>query len=326
MARDTAELFKNLDAIIAIRPKELALRPDLGSLNFSAIIPSIEAAQAFAISAKTLNYEFIPKGRYKTFNVIARDLLKTFEPINAFQITDPNAPQKRDEIQSQIENKINEMLEVGSQIAGMGILGSADYSKRERELSQTLEGMLNQISDASKKAQEGLSAIQNAAAKAGVSKEATHFAEQAKEHEDASAKWLKATVALVIIMIVWGGVALWYLTLTKDASTAEIVQAAIGKLIILSGLYYGLVWCARNYRASLHNYVVNKHRQNSLTTFETFVQAAGKDEAIKNAILLQATTSIFSSQASGYTQTDPDPDQPSKIIEITKLATGKTSP
>jgi hypothetical protein len=42
--------------------------------------------------------------------------------------------------------------------------------------------------------------------------------------------------------------------------------------------------------------VVDQHRQNALSTFETFMKAAS-DEQMKNAVLLQATQAILTPQA-----------------------------
>jgi hypothetical protein len=35
----------------------------------------------------------------------------------------------------------------------------------------------------------------------------------------------------------------------ENASTAEIIHQAVAKIIVFTGLYYALVWCARNYNA-----------------------------------------------------------------------------
>ena len=82
-------------------------------------------------------------------------------------------------------------------------------------------------------------------------------------------------------------------------------------------LFYFLVIASRNYRAQAHNYIVNKNKQNALSTFETFVKASDNDE-IKNAVLLQTTKAIFSNSPSGYLKNESDDDSPTQIIEIVK--------
>ena len=80
-------------------------------------------------------------------------------------------------------------------------------------------------------------------------------------------------------------------------SWLQFSQYTVPKLIILSVFFSALIWAAKNYQAHRHNYVINRHRQDSLSTFEGFVSAAGDDTETKNAVLLQATQSIFASQS-----------------------------
>ena len=80
-------------------------------------------------------------------------------------------------------------------------------------------------------------------------------------------------------------------------------------------LVTSLVWTGRVYKAHRHNYVINKHRQNALRTFEAFVKAA-KDEQTKSAVLLQATQCIFSPQPTGYLTHEAEPSGSPQILEI----------
>ena len=78
-----------------------------------------------------------------------------------------------------------------------------------------------------------------------------------------------------------------------------------------------LITCGKNYRAQAHNYIINKNKQNALSTFETFVKATNNEE-IRNAVLLQTTKAIFSNPKSGYLKEDGSDDEPTQIIEIVK--------
>jgi hypothetical protein len=178
------------------------------------------------------------------------------------------------------------------------------------------ETALTNIKAIEEQASTTLLAMQAAAGQVGVSKHGTIFAEEARGHKRAAWRWGSLTAALAAATAGWGAFALWKIPVAHDAALPEILQQAIGKLIIVSALYYGLVWSARNYGANRHNYIVNKHRQNSLTTFETFAKAADGDPATKNAVLLQATTSIFASQITGYTGKELPAEQPNKIVEL----------
>jgi hypothetical protein len=54
------------------------------------------------------------------------------------------------------------------------------------------------------------------------------------------------------------------------------------------------------------------------------VKAAEGDQETKNAVLLQATQSIFSPQSTGYPKGEGEPRQGSHLIEIFRGLTGKT--
>jgi hypothetical protein len=75
-----------------------------------------------------------------------------------------------------------------------------------------------------------------------------------------------------------------------------------------------MIWSAKNFTASVHNFVVNRHRRNALASFQTFVEGASKPE-IKDAVLIQATHAIFMPQDSGYAKGEI-PNPTSQIVEV----------
>ena len=76
-------------------------------------------------------------------------------------------------------------------------------------------------------------------------------------------------------------------------------------------------------KAQLHNYVVNKHRQNALSTFETFVKSTD-DNDTKNAVLIQATRSIFSPQHTGFSAQEGESSTSPAIHEIIRNVIGSS--
>jgi hypothetical protein len=67
----------------------------------------------------------------------------------------------------------------------------------------------------------------------------------------------------------------------------------------------------------IQNYILNRHRQNALDTFETFVTATA-DNQNKDAVLLQATQTIFSAQNSGFINQDSESPNLSPLLELIK--------
>jgi hypothetical protein len=120
------------------------------------------------------------------------------------------------------------------------------------------------------------------------------------------------------------GVAYWLwirfgetLTLPNALTTAQSVQLAVTKVVILSTMFTVAVACARVYRSHRHNYVVNEHRKNALQTFQTFANAPEADAQTKSAVLLEATKCIFSQQPTGYISSEQE-SQSSQILEIVR--------
>ncbi|HKY87251.1 MAG TPA: hypothetical protein VJL90_10865, partial [Pseudorhodoplanes sp.] len=191
--------------------------------------------------------------------------------------------------------------------------------KIEDELQKKIDAVDSVLESMKKQQEEAtatLSSIKKAAAGSGVAQEAVYFALEAGEHKKAATWWASATALFAAGAAIWGGLVLWIIPVPKNADPAELVQHTVGKVIVFTALYYALLWCAKNYRANRHNYVVNKQKQNSLSTFESFVRGADQDVAVKNAVLLQATTAIFSSIGSGYVGKEGDSESPNKVIEI----------
>jgi hypothetical protein len=106
----------------------------------------------------------------------------------------------------------------------------------------------------------------------------------------------------------------------QSAPTAKLVTLAVARVIVISILSTAILFCVRNYSAARHNFVINRHRQNALSTFETFVKAS-RDDQTKDAVLLQATRSIFTPQVSGYLKTETEAPSPNQIIEIMRNLT-----
>lgn len=75
-----------------------------------------------------------------------------------------------------------------------------------------------------------------------------------------------------------------------------------GRVVILSLLYFGLIWCARNARAHFHNFTVYRHKASVLETYETFAEAAKRDPQTAAAMLAYATRAIFEQQPTGFTR------------------------
>lgn len=165
-----------------------------------------------------------------------------------------------------------------------------------------------------------LESVREASAAAGVSTHANIFGDEASDHQKKSWAWMGAFIVMGGLTAVVAALFTFRSPIPPDATIPQLVQFVSGKLIILSILYYGIIWCSRNYFAHRHNFVVNTQRQNALSTFETFANATD-DEGTKDTILVEASEAIFSVRDSGYNK-GRDSEDSGRVKEIIRTLRG----
>ncbi len=203
-----------------------------------------------------------------------------------------------------------------------------DYNRIEREalgfrskMGEQYESMQSEMTKGRNEALLAVTAIKEQAADLGVTSNAQIFIQCAEMHKTASQWWIKATTIMAAVTLIAAitsvGMAIGYV----PATVAGSVQLVVSKLIVLSTLSLFSVWCASNYRSEKHNETLNVHRANALKTFKTFVEG-GNDPRIKDAILMHAAQSVFSSRSTGFESSEKEPQHINPVVEIL----GKTIP
>jgi len=244
-----------------------------------------------------------------------------FGKIKQFNPKIDGAIRNRDHLITEVERFYKEQLQnIQSVISLSGAFNFQILVKRAREGINEIQKMRTEAENERKsllsESKEIMDKMHDAAATVGVAAHAIPFAKEALSHQKQGNRWLWATIILAILTLGFGAGNVWYYIIkTSSLSSAQAIQVGISKLVVFGILYFGVVWCGRMYKAQRHNYVINQHRQNALKTFETFVKAAS-DEQTKNAVLIQATQSIFSPQYTGFVAKEPEPGASPKILEI----------
>lgn len=151
---------------------------------------------------------------------------------------------------------------------------------------------------------------------------AKSFYDEAERMREIAVEWMFATVGMLIVTTVFT-FAIWITSLT-DPGTTAIVQFIGGKVAVFAVLLFGTLWCSKNYRALKHLEAVNRHRALSIHTFEAFAKSA-RDDATRDAVLLEATRAVFALAPTGYVDGRGDGESDTKVIEIAKTFTGKSS-
>ena len=173
------------------------------------------------------------------------------------------------------------------------------------------------------KAEEAASAAAEASKRTGISVHATVFEDSAKSLQTFARVWLSVTALLAVataaVAIGFQQVAP-FIGLDFDATTpGKWIPYVTSKVILLGLGISATIWTGGVYKALRHQVTLNHHRANALTTFRTFV-AGTDDPDIKNAILLEATRSIFAVGPSGFLGDKDQTDIGSRVLEIVKSA------
>lgn len=334
-----------------IEPESLVQRERLGSeLCFEGVITIAEKILDIVKELQRLNLEEVP---YSTLSVIMtylKEIHNTYGSIKA--ITPAEVPNNKVNLLNHLEDywanlypqvysivsaqqsklSKNETESLANQVQNAIVLaGNATESlkAKQNEISAELERFLEKKSQefetqgTTKLAQveAALESIRNAAAEAGVSQNSVHFVKEANEHLASSTKWLWIIVGLSMLLVsfaFWGTKILVLTGATDPAGSSDLIlqiKFYLQKTAIIFVIIFALILATKNYNSARHNYVVNKHRSNSLSSFQAFVSSAS-DEQTKNAVLLQATQSIFAHQPSGYIKTDGENSSQSTVIEV----------
>lgn len=209
------------------------------------------------------------------------------------------------------ESEARTQMEIATAVEKVRAEIDADYRASLEEIQRIATGHVNAASEAAGKADAASKAAADAAKKAGVISEAKHFKDLADSNARRSYVLLGCAIVAAIVF-----------TSLLSNSHFENPKEDATFLSYLPSLLPSLAWpvfalflmiiSIRLFSSERHNYVVNRHRQAALSTFNTLLEGATQETA-KNALLVQAGTAIFTPQPSGYSKAP---------IEVHQLATG----
>lgn len=230
-------------------------------------------------------------------------------------------------------------------------------------VNKSLAVLNKQAEDDRQKVHAVLKSVTDAAKDVGVTQEAKEFSTLSQKYFRGAVYWLSAAIVLGLVTFYYAGLILHDISPLRsnqldDAQSVPKTQAStngtngtnspvvhapvplgstegeaspsvflfirtlVPRLIRVTLLLTAFVFCLKNFSALSHNYIVNRHRATALSTFQTFVTGS-RDEQVRNAILLQASQSIFSAQPSGFLKGDSDSPQVTPVYEIAKTLVSK---
>lgn len=327
------KLQQTLTELIHVSADSLIRTSELGTaLDFSQGVPVFKRTIGLFKGLSEANLDNVPEVTLKQLISYSEQAIKTFEQILKFDPSGENNPASvRDSYIQQVADQYPTFFSQISPVIAYSVRKGTDFDRLEREARNAIEEINKNKREYDTKsasliaeAESTLEQVRRAAAEVGVAQHAIHFKQEAEDHRSQSKLWLIATIILAILTIGFAVYNIYYYSSYGSAlNAAQSIQLAVSKIAIFSVLYFAVIWSGKVFRSQWHNYVVNKHRQNALSTFETFVKAANDDQT-KNAVLIQATQSIFSPQNTGFVNQDSDGNPSPQILEIIRgVSSGK---
>ena len=301
---------------------QLVRERELKEFGFSAKRDEFEDIKSRLQVIEGLDLKVVPVHILAEFNALLTQLLSVYHKLENFNTGPRNNPQElynlRDGLQVEFELHYLKVLEFILNAANAVRTFSRDSDNDDVNKARERVRTVNEESDkALQQINTVLQTLQTKAKEFGISKYADSFQKESERHMGIAKWWLSLTYILIAAII---GYCFWFTTELDEVKLNNnnyVLLLSITRLIIATALFLAVSQSIRNYKSHKHNEVVNRHRHNALTTFETFSTAASGDEQTKNAVLLEATRSIFSNQSTGYSNTDRDVEVPAnKVFEI----------
>lgn len=170
--------------------------------------------------------------------------------------------------------------------------------QRIEDMSAKGSEELNLIKEAAEKV---LDDVREVAEEQGVSQQAEYFKKEAEYHTGEAAWWRSAVFIAAGVLASYAVFSLFFHKIPwfSPQGKYEIAQFIVSKVLIFGVLSFSLYLSVRNYMSHQHNAIVNKHRQNSLMTYQAFMNAADGSTG-SEAVLLSAASCIYSPQPTGY--------------------------
>lgn len=299
---------------------------DLGSrLNFNeAVEPARQLIDLYKRLSVTALQDF-PDNVLHVIRDSANNHYNIFSQILEFDPSQKDPNSMRTNLIKQVIDSYHPAFQSLHPYISYSLHRSADFQRLDSEARATLQAiedksnkLAESIAQHERDAKVALDEIRRVAAEEGVTKQASHFFAEYQHHVNEADKWQRYAVNLAIGLGAFAVISLFLhkISFLKPESTYDAVQLSISKILIFSVIAYMLFLSARNFLSHKHNAIVNKHRQNALMTHSALVEASGV-EGVRDAVLLQAASCIFSPQATGYTSSSENESSGQKsIVEI----------
>ena len=326
--QEVQDISNDMNEIRQLFDTNLINKPEWGNLNFRETEEELWLIMNLIQELKLYPLEQLPNKALKNLRAKVAEVKALFIRLDEYNIQQENHISIRNQLILDIKNVADGFHTQSIQWLPYLAYKQGDLQHAISEISSSLSDakqlLMNTKHDTEQRIQEIneiVSKARDASAKVGVVAYTKDFAKEAEDLSRSSKIWLLMTIllALATLSLAYHS---WRNTDIPINSSFELIYRLGSKFALMAILFTATIWTGRIFKALRHQSSINKHRALSLQTFQSFTNAAN-DETTKNAVLLEATKSIFGMTSTGYLdQRDDSSESSVKIIEIFKSMLG----
>lgn len=319
------EARSSLTRVQDFDPVGLIRKESLGQYSFEdAVAPSAKIVELFRqLPASTL--DLLPPNELQVVRAQADSVYQLFQQFLEFDIDAGDVRNRQTQLIERLKTSYQSLFTQVFPLIAYSVARTADFNRLEEQgraavqsVRDQTERLMAEIAQQQVEAARILDEVRKTAAERGVSQEAEYFKGEADTHAKEAETWRAWTIKLAVAVGLYGVSTLFIhkIPFLSPANTYETIQLMAGKLIVFFVLVYMLAISAKNFLSNRHNEIVNRHRQNSLMTYRTLVDAGGTPEA-RDVILNHAAASVYQLHDTGFTkQVDGSGTSSSSIIGL----------
>ena len=300
------EVIADLERVQDFQPRDLVQSERLGAE--AAFTEAVEPAERLIDLFNQLPSSSVwdlPTRQKQNVQTWSKAAYNLFEQILSFSVNEGNIQDRKTQLVQQLSEAFQTNFNHLSPLISYSMARKVDFNRLSEEGRAAVQGvrdetakLLEEIERTSENASTVLDEVKEAAAQQGVTQMAKYFADEAVEHQKASKNWLAGAIVSTIVLIIYVTSTFYFVV---PDTIAAAIQSVSSKIIMFFTLAFVVFQCAKNYATHRHNFVVNRHRQNSLMTFTTLTEASTAPDA-RDVVLQHASAAIYAPIDSGYTK------------------------
>lgn len=291
--------------------------------NFSAAVEPAERLIGLFRQFPEQFLDDLPPSHLNNLKSAADSTFNYFEQILSFDPKASDAYGTRQTLITSLENHYETVFNSISSLIVFGATRLRDFSAIEGQARAAVQAAKDEVGNFAEdmraqqeEAKRILDDVRRIAAEQGVSQQSSYFKTEGESHETVAEGWRWQTIYLAIGLGVFAALStfLHKWSVLSPTNNYEAIQLSLSKLLIFAVIGFLLVLSARNFLASKHNAIVNRHRYNALLTFNALVDAAGSEDR-RDIVLTYAASCIFSPQDTGYAKSGEKTEIVPNIIQ-----------